>query len=80
MNISKKTLLSSLWFAAEVIGIFVVVQLIRIIIGTLDALFSGIILIVIAAILFLAAYFVAKHKDNNHSKNQNSKTISGTCS
>ena len=80
MNITKKTLLSSLWFAVEVIGILVLIQLIRIVIGSLDAVYSGLIMVIIAGILFLAAYLVAKHKDNKHSKNQSSKTFSGTYS
>jgi high-affinity Fe2+/Pb2+ permease len=80
MNITKKTLFSSLWFSAEVIGIFVVIQLIRIVIGNLDAVYSGIIMVIIAGILFIAAYLVAKNKDNNHSKNQSGKTISDTYS
>jgi threonine/homoserine efflux transporter RhtA len=80
MNITKKTLLNSIWFAAEVIGIFVLIQLIRIVIGNLDAVYSGLIMVIIAGILFLAAYMVAKNKDNNHSKNQSSKTFSGTFS
>jgi threonine/homoserine efflux transporter RhtA len=80
MNITKKTLLNSIWFAAEVIGIFVLIQLIRIVIGNLDAVYSGLIMVIIAGILFLAAYMVAKNKDDNHSKNQGSKTFSNTFS
>ena len=80
MNITKKTLLNTLWFVVEVIGIFIVIQLIRIVIGNLDAVYSGIIMVIIAGILFLAAYLVAKNKDNIHSKNQSSKTFSGTYS
>jgi high-affinity Fe2+/Pb2+ permease len=80
MSITKKSLLNSLWFATEVIGIFIVIQLIRIVIGNLEAIYSGIIMVIVAGILFIAAYLVAKNKDNNQSKNQSSKTFSGTYS
>jgi len=80
MNINKKTILNSFWFVLEVIGIFIVVQLIRIVIGNLDAFYSGISLILIAGILFLVAFLIAKHKDNNHFQKPGTKKFTGTLS
>ena len=77
MNISKKTIISSFWFALEVIGIFVVVQLIRFVIGNLDAFYSGLSLILIAAVLFLTAFLIARNKDHQHPKNPRTKTHTG---
>jgi hypothetical protein len=74
MNISRKTIVSSMWFALEVVGIFVVIQFIRFIIGNLDAFYSGLSLILIASALFLTAYLVARRKDLRSSK-PNTKTF-----
>ena len=77
MNISKKTIVTSLWFALEVIGIFVVIQLIRFVIGNLDAIYSGLSLILIALILFSIAFMIARHKDNKNPKKPKAKTFTG---
>jgi len=77
MNISRKTIISSFRFAAEVIGIFIVVQLIRFVIGNLDALYSELSLILIAAVLFLIAFLIARNKDNQHPQNPGTKTHTG---
>jgi hypothetical protein len=63
MNINKRTIINSFWFAIEVIGIFFVIQLIRFVIGNLDAFYSGLSLVLIASILFLTAFLVARKKD-----------------
>jgi uncharacterized membrane protein len=63
MDMNKRKVLNFLWFALEVVGIFLVVQLIRLVIGTMDAFYSGLVLVVIASILFIAAFFIAKRKD-----------------
>jgi len=68
MNISKKTLVSSLWFALEVIGIFLIIQLTRYLIGNLSAFYSGLSLILISSVLFLLAYIVARSKEKRHKK------------
>ncbi len=68
MNISRKTIASSFWFALEVIGIFIVVQLIRIVIGNLNAFYSGLALVLIASVLFLVAFLIARAKDQRHKK------------
>jgi len=77
MNISRKTIVSSSRFALEVIGIFIVVQLIRFVIGNLNAFYSGLSLILIAAVLFLTAFLIARNKDNQHPKNPGTKTHTG---
>ena len=74
MNISRKTIVSSMWFALEVVGIFVVIQFIRFVIGNLDAFYSGLSLILIASALFLTAYLVARRKDLR-SRKPNTKTF-----
>ncbi|MFI5237495.1 MAG: hypothetical protein ACHQLA_06135 [Ignavibacteriales bacterium] len=80
MNIHKKTMLSSFWFVLEVIGIFVIIQIIRIVIGNLDAFYSGIALMLIAGILFLIAFLITKQKNDNHSAKPGTKTIDGILS
>ena len=77
MNISRKTITSSIWFALEVIGIFVVVQIIRFVIGNLNAFYSGLILVMIAALLFVVAFLIAKNKDDRNPRNPKAKTFSG---
>lgn len=77
MNIARKTITSSLWFALEVIGIFVVVQFIRFVIGNLNAFYSGLILVMIAALLFAIALLIAKNKDNRNSGKPNTRTFTG---
>jgi hypothetical protein len=68
MNISRKTLISSLWFALEVIGIFLIIQLTRYLIGNLNAFYSGLSLILISSVLFLLAYVIARSKEKRHKK------------
>jgi hypothetical protein len=77
MNISRKTITRSIWFALEVIGIFVVVQFIRFIIGNLNAFYSGLILVMIAALLFVIAFLIAKNKDNRNPRKPKAKLFSG---
>jgi hypothetical protein len=67
MNINKKTVSGSFWFILEIIGIFLVIQLIRFVIGNLDAFYSGLSLVLIALILFLTAFLIARKKDKHHS-------------
>jgi hypothetical protein len=76
MNISKKTFISSIWFALEVIGIFIVVQLIRFVFGNLNAFYSGLSLVLIASVLFLVAFLIARGKDKWH-KRPRTKTYTG---
>ena len=76
MNISRKTIVSSMWFAIEVIGIFFIIQLIRFVIGNLDAFYSGLSLVLIASMLFLAAFLIARNKDRRH-KRPGTKTFLG---
>jgi len=64
MNINRKTVWGSFWFVLEVIGIFLIVQLIRFVIGNLDAFYSGLSLVLIASILFLTAFFIAEKRTN----------------
>ena len=68
MNITRKTLVGSLWFALEVIGIFLIIQLTRYLIGNLSAFYSGLSLILISSVLFLLAYIVARSKEKRHKK------------
>jgi hypothetical protein len=77
MNITRKTITSSLWFALEVIGIFVVVQFIRFVIGNLNAFYSGLILVMIAALLFVIAFLIARNKDNQNPRKPKARTFTG---
>lgn len=77
MNISRKTLISSLWFALEVLGIFILIQVIRFVIGNLDAIYSGLALALIAAVLFVIAFLVARNKDNQNHRKPRAKTFTG---
>lgn len=79
MNITRKTIISSLWFALEVIGIFFIIQLIRYVIGNLNAFYSGLSLVLIASTLFLAAFLIARNKDRRKKK-QEARTYSELCS
>jgi hypothetical protein len=76
MNINKKSFSNSLWFSIEIVGIFLVIQLIRFIIGSLDAFYSGLSLILIASVLFLTAFLIAKRKDLR-SRKPNTKSFTG---
>jgi hypothetical protein len=76
MNISRKTIISSIWFALEVIGIFIIIQLIRFVIGNLNAFYSGLSLVLIASVLFLIAFLIARGKDKRHKK-PGTKTYTG---
>jgi len=76
MNISRKTVISSIWFALEVIGIFIIIQLIRFVIGNLNAFYSGLSLVLIASVLFLIAFLIARGKDKRHKK-PGTKTYTG---
>lgn len=76
MNLNKRTIINSFWFAIEVIGIFLVIQLIRFVIGNLDAFYSGLSLVLIASILFLSAFLVARKKDRQQKhRRQNSYQV-----
>ncbi|MDZ7623642.1 MAG: hypothetical protein U5J96_04230 [Ignavibacteriaceae bacterium] len=79
MNISRKTIVSSIWFSLEVVGIFIVIQLIRFVIGNLDAIYSGLSLVLIASVLFLVAFLIARSKDRRH-KRPGTKTYTGMLS
>lgn len=68
MIISRKTIVSSIWFALEAVGIFIVIQIIRFVIGNLDAFYSGLSLVLIAFVLFLVSYIIARSKDKSHKK------------
>jgi hypothetical protein len=75
MNISRKTLVGTLWFATEVIGIFVLIQVIRFVIGNLDAIYSGLSLVLIAAVLFVIAFLIARNRDNQNPRRPGTKTF-----
>ena len=77
MNISRRTLVSSFWFALEVIGIFIVIQVIRFVIGNLDAIYSGLSLVLIATVLFVIAFLIARNKDNQNPRKPRVKTFTG---
>ncbi len=75
MTVNKKTLISTLWFALEVIGIFILIQLIRFVVGNFDAIYSGLTLILIASLLFIVAFLIARYKDNNNPRKPGTKTF-----
>ena len=75
MTVNKKTLISTLWFALEVIGIFILIQLIRFVVGNFDAIYSGFTLILIAFLLFIVAFLIARYKDNKNPRKPGTKTF-----
>lgn len=58
-----KSLKSTFWFIVEVVGIFVLVQAVRYVVGNWDALIIGLALLAVAAVLFVVAFLVARFKD-----------------
>ena len=76
MNINRKSIVSSIWFALEVVGIFIVIQLIRFVIGNLNAFYSGLSLVLIASVLFLVAFLIARSRDRRQ-KGPGTKTYTG---
>ena len=79
MSITRKTIVSSMWFALEVVGIFFIVQLIRFVIGNLDAFYSGLSLVLIPSVLFFAAFLIARNRDRRH-RRPGTKTFTGLLS
>lgn len=75
MSINKKSIVSSIWFAIEVIGIFMAIQLVRFIVGNLDAIYSGISLILISGLLFVIAFLITRTKDNHKPGKPGNKTF-----
>lgn len=76
MKVSKKIIISSFWFALEVVGVFILIQIVRFVIGNLDAFYSGLLLLLIASLLFIVAFLIAKGKDR-HQKRLHSKSQTG---
>jgi len=74
MTITRKTVMNSFWFVLEVVGIFVVVQLIRFVIGNLNAFYIGLSLVLIAAMLFGIAFLIDRNKDKENSGKRKAKT------
>jgi hypothetical protein len=70
MKISKKTIISSFWFALKVIGVFVLIQITRFVIGNLDAVYSSLSLLLIASLLFIGAFLIAMTKDRRQKREQ----------
>lgn len=68
MKINKKIISGSFWFSLEVIGIFLLIQIIRFVIGNLDAIYCGLSIVLITLLLFLAAVLVAKYRDRQSGK------------
>jgi formate-dependent nitrite reductase membrane component NrfD len=73
----KKTITNTLWFAIEVIGIFIIVQVVRYAFGNWDALAIGLFLIGIASLLFTAAYLYARLKDKKDGNKPSGSAITG---
>jgi formate-dependent nitrite reductase membrane component NrfD len=76
----KKTIINTLWFVIEVIGIFVIVQVVRYAFGNWDAPALGLFLIGIASLLFIAAYLFARFKDKRDGDKPSSKAITSILS
>jgi formate-dependent nitrite reductase membrane component NrfD len=76
----KKTIINSLWFAIEVIGIFVIVQVVRYAFGNWDAPAIGLFLIGITSLLFTAALLFARFKDKQDRNKPSGKTITSILS
>jgi formate-dependent nitrite reductase membrane component NrfD len=80
MKLVKRTIISSLWFTMEVIGILIIVQAVRYAFGNWDAPAIGIFLLGIASLLFTAAYLFARFKDKRNRNKPSSKTITNILS
>ena len=70
MKIRKKTIINSIRFALEVIGVFILIQITRFVIGNLDAFYSGLSLLLIASLLFIGAFLIAMGKDRSQKREQ----------
>jgi hypothetical protein len=75
MMLIKKTMTNTFWFAVEVIGIFVIVQIVRYAFGNWDAPAIGLFLIGIASLLFTAAYLFARFKDRRDGNKPSGKAM-----
>ena len=75
MKYIKKTISKSLWFTFEVIGIFLIVQVVRYAFGNWDAPAIGLFLIGIASLLFTAAYLYARLKDKRDGNKPSGKAV-----
>ena len=73
----RKTITNTLWFAIEVIGIFIIVQVVRYAFGNWDAPAIGLFLIGIASLLFTAAYLYARLKDKKDGSKPSGNEITG---
>jgi len=80
MKYIKKTIINTLWFVIEVIGIFIVVQVVRYAFGNWDAPAIGLFLVGIASLLFTAAYLFARFKDKRDGNKTSSKAITSILS
>jgi uncharacterized membrane protein len=75
-----RSLKNTLWFVAEVVGIFVLVQAVRYAIGNWDALVTGLALLAMAVVLFVVAFLVARFKDKQDRRRPSDKEYSGVVS
>lgn len=75
MKEAKKTIISSLWFVTEVIGILIIVQVLRYVFGNWDAWAIAFSLLGVAGLLFIAAYFSARFKDKRDGNKPSDKAI-----
>jgi formate-dependent nitrite reductase membrane component NrfD len=80
MKYIKKTIINTLWFVIEVIGILVIVQVVRYAFGNWDAPAIGLFLVGIASLLFTAAYLFARFKDKRDGNKPSSKVITSILS
>jgi formate-dependent nitrite reductase membrane component NrfD len=76
----KKTIINTLWFIIEVIGIFVIVQVVRYAFGNWDAPAIGLFLFGIASLLFTVAYLFARFKDKRDRNKPSSRAITSILS
>ncbi|MBT8378413.1 MAG: hypothetical protein KJN64_04220 [Ignavibacteria bacterium] len=77
MNHIKKTIINSLWFTVEVIGIFAIVQVVRYAFCNWNAPAIGLFLTGIASLLFTAAYLYARFKDKRDGNKSTGRSITG---
>ena len=66
MKSNQKTVKSGAWFLIEVLGIFVLVQVIRYSIGNWNAVSIAFFLLSITLVLFISAFITARKKDNRN--------------
>lgn len=77
MKTNQKTVKSGAWFIIEVLGIFVLVQVIRYAVGNWSAVSIAFSLLSITLVLFISAFITARKKDKRNINKPTSNAFTG---